>query len=63
MITPKGSLVGIITGKESESRINEYLDELEFLVETAGGQTIARFTQKLENLSHLLLLVQANYKR
>jgi GTP-binding protein HflX len=38
----------IISNKESESRINEYLDELEFLVETAGGQTIARFTQKLE---------------
>jgi GTP-binding protein HflX len=46
--TEKVVLVGIITGKESESRINEYLDELEFLVETAGGQTIARFTQKLE---------------
>lgn len=46
--TEKVVLVGIITGKESENRINEYLDELEFLVETAGGQTIARFTQKLE---------------
>ena len=46
--TEKVVLVGIITGKESESRINEYLDELELLVEAAGGQTIARFTQKLE---------------
>lgn len=41
-------LVGVITGKDGEARINEYLDELEFLVETAGGETIARFTQKLE---------------
>ena len=46
--TEKVVLVGIITGKESEIRIDEYLDELELLVEAAGGQTIARFTQKLE---------------
>lgn len=41
-------LVGVISGKDGEARINEYLDELEFLVETAGGETIARFTQKLD---------------
>jgi GTPase len=41
-------LVGVIWGKDGEARINEYLDELEFLVETAGGETIARFTQKLD---------------
>ncbi|MBE0640035.1 MAG: GTPase HflX [Bacteroidales bacterium] len=41
-------LVGVISGKEGESRIDEYLDELEFLVETAGGETIARYTQKLD---------------
>ncbi len=41
-------LVGVIWGKDGDARINEYLDELEFLVETAGGETIARFTQKLD---------------
>jgi GTPase len=41
-------LVGIITKKDSESRIDEYLDELAFLVETAGGEAIKRFTQKLD---------------
>ena len=47
-ITEKVVLVGLITGKDNNDRIIEYLDELEFLVETAGGETIARFTQKLD---------------
>jgi GTP-binding protein HflX len=42
-------LVGLITGKSDEARIEEYLDELEFLVETAGGIPIKRFTQKLDH--------------
>jgi GTPase len=42
-------LVGIITDKETESRIDEYLDELAFLVETAGGIPVERFKQKLSN--------------
>ena len=41
-------LVGAITGRQTEEMVNEYLDELEFLVETAGGETMARFTQKLD---------------
>lgn len=41
-------LVGLITGKADEARIEEYLDELEFLVETAGGVPMKRFTQKLD---------------
>lgn len=44
----KAVLVGVILSKEDEKRINEYLDELAFLVETAGGETIGRFTQKLD---------------
>nr|NQU93524.1 GTPase HflX [Bacteroidota bacterium] len=42
-------LIGLIRNKEEEARINEYLDELEFLVETAGGDTLTRFTQKMDN--------------
>jgi len=41
-------IVGVITGKQSEETIREYLDELEFLVDTAGGITIGRYTQRLD---------------
>jgi GTPase len=41
-------LVGVILGKQKEELIAEYLDELAFLVDTAGGETLARFTQKLD---------------
>ena len=41
-------LVGVISRNESEERVREYLDELEFLVETAGAVTRRRFTQKLD---------------
>jgi len=41
-------IVGIITQNQSEDKLNEYLDELEFLTYTAGGQVIKRFSQKLE---------------
>jgi GTPase len=41
-------LVGLITGRQSEETVVEYLDELEFLVDTAGGKTLKRFTQKLD---------------
>jgi GTP-binding protein HflX len=40
-------LIGLITNKQDEIRILEYLDELEFLVDTAGGISIKRFVQKL----------------
>ncbi len=41
-------LVGIISQKQDENTVKEYLDELSFLVETAGGKVVKRFTQKLE---------------
>ncbi len=44
----KVALVGVILGRQSEETVDEYLDELEFLVETAGGETLKRFTQKLD---------------
>ncbi len=40
-------LVAVIRDKEGDARVNEYLDELEFLATTAGAETITRFTQKL----------------
>jgi GTP-binding protein HflX len=41
-------LVGIITQNQSEDKLKEYLDELEFLTFTAGGEVIKRFSQRLE---------------
>ncbi len=41
-------LIGVITQHQDEEQSNEYLDELEFLSLTAGGNVINRFTQKLE---------------
>jgi GTP-binding protein HflX len=41
-------LVGVITPDETEEQEREYLEELAFLVETAGGITIKQFTQKLQ---------------
>jgi len=41
-------LVGLITKKQNEAQSKEYLDELEFLTYTAGGEVLKRFTQKME---------------
>ena len=43
----KTVLVGIVTGGQTEQQLNEYLDELAFLAETAGVITVKRYTQKL----------------
>ena len=40
-------LVGLITPRQSENKTMEYLDELEFLADTAGAVTVHKFTQKL----------------
>lgn len=40
-------LVGLVYGLQTEDKLNDYLDELAFLAETAGAETIKRFTQKL----------------
>jgi GTP-binding protein HflX len=43
----KTVLVGVVTSDQSEQQLNEYLDELAFLSETAGVIAVKRFTQKL----------------
>lgn len=40
-------LVGLITQEQNETKTKEYLDELEFLADTAGAVTVKRFTQKV----------------
>ena len=44
----KTVIVGIITQKQDENKLQEYLDELEFLTFTAGGEVVKRFFQKME---------------
>ncbi len=44
----KSVIVGIVTQSQSEEKLNEYLDELEFLTFTAGGQVVKRFSQKMD---------------
>lgn len=41
-------LIGIVTQQQNEEKLNEYLDELEFLTYTAGGEVLKRFTQKMD---------------
>lgn len=43
----KAVLVGIIQKEQTEQQVQEYLDELAFLAETAGAVTVKRFTQKM----------------
>lgn len=40
-------LVGLVHKDQTEQQVQEYLDELAFLAETAGAVTVKRFTQKL----------------
>lgn len=41
-------LIGVVTQHQNEEKLNEYLDELEFLTYTAGGEVLKRFTQKMD---------------
>lgn len=44
----KTVIAGVVTQLQSEEKLSEYLDELEFLTFTAGGEVIKRFSQKME---------------
>ncbi len=47
-VTERAVLVGLVTPTQSETKAQEYLDELEFLADTAGAETVKTFTQKLD---------------
>ena len=49
-------LVGIITPQQNERKTTEYLDELQFLAETAGARTVKRLTQRLNGPSSVTYL-------
>ena len=44
----KSVLVGIINKSQNLEKVNEYLDELEFLTYTAGGEVFKRFVQRMD---------------
>ena len=44
----KTIIIGIVTQNQSEEKLVEYLDELEFLTYTAGGEVVKRFWQKMD---------------
>lgn len=52
----KAILVGLITPQQDERKTKEYLDELEFLAETAGAETVKRFTQRANGPSSVTYL-------
>jgi GTPase len=47
-LAEKAVLVGIINKDQDEDKVREYLDELEFLADTAGASVMKRFTQRLD---------------
>ena len=51
-------LVGLITKDQDEAKTKEYLDELEFLADTAGAVIVKRFTQRLNGPSSVTYVGQ-----
>lgn len=49
-------IVGLVTPQQNEKKTNEYLNELEFLAETAGAKVIRRYTQKVNGPSSVTYL-------
>jgi GTPase len=47
-VIEKAVLIGIVRNKQEAERINDYLDELAFLVDTAGGVTVKKFIQRID---------------
>ena len=45
--TETAVLVGLITAQQDEAKTKEYLDELEFLADTAGAKVVKRFMQRV----------------
>ena len=55
-------LVALVTKTQNEQKTAEYLDELEFLAETAGAVTIKRFTQKMDGPSSVTYVGKGKLK-
>ena len=55
-------LIGVIQPPNTEEKITEYMDELEFLAQTAGAETVKRFTQKMQHLDSKTLIGSGKVK-
>ena len=55
-------LVALITRQQNERKTEEYLDELEFLAETAGARTVKRFTQRMDGPSSVTYIGSGKLK-
>ena len=55
-------LVALITRQQNERKTEEYLDELEFLAETAGAVTVKRFTQRMDGPSSVTYIGSGKLK-
>ena len=55
-------LVALITRQQNERKTEEYLDELEFLAETAGAHTVKRFTQRMDGPSSVTYIGSGKLK-
>ncbi|WP_350284201.1 GTPase HflX [uncultured Croceitalea sp.] len=44
----KSILIGVINAQQDQTKVTEYLDELEFLTYTAGGEVLKRFVQRMD---------------
>ena len=42
-------IIGLVTKQQTQEKLDEYLNELEFLAETAGAKCVKRFTQKMDH--------------
>jgi GTP-binding protein HflX len=56
-------LVGIINDSQNEEKLNEFLEELEFLSLTAGGTVVKKFTQKINTPNQKPLLVKEKLRK
>ena len=53
-------LVGVTNSSQDEFKLNEYLEELEFLTRTAGGKVVKKFKQKVVNTNPKYFIDPAN---
>ena len=56
-------LVGLVTLRQSEAKVKEYLDELDFLARTAGAEPEKRFIQKLNIPTRALMSGKGNLRK
>ena len=56
-------LVGLITKDQDEAKTKEYLDELEFLADTASAVTVKRYTQRVGGPARRPMSARASSKR